>query len=194
MSFNLSSLGPVAAAVAAAGEPVLAKVLGAVLPFPFNTLASTILDSLASAFGLPSSDPSAVASAITNDPNAAAKLQSVVEQHAADIASAQAIIDGQLKQDADELAVGVGFWQKVFFAGWRPAFCWLFIFNLAALLGTILAGRAIPDAFMQVFNWMASLFVAAMGLRTVDKITGVATVSFSQVVGAVKALRPRAAR
>ena len=168
MSFDPKDLEPLAAAVASAGAPILAKIVGTVLPFPVNMIASTVISCLAAAFGAPADDPAAIAVAIGKDPDAASKITAVAQAHADDIASALDFARLQANQNAKEAEN-----PSLFVAGWRPAIGW----SLGAMVTWqwISATWHGPVVEASVYNVSLALLGTLVGARTVEKWKGVAT-------------------
>ena len=163
MALNTKDLEPLAKAVLQSGAPILSKIVGTVLPFPANLVASAVIDSLAQAFGVSADDPGALAGAIAKDPDAAAKVASVAEKHADDISDA---MQGQLDLLAKDTQS-----PSLFVAGWRPAFGWLGVLACAwqMVAGALRLPMVPPDIFTPV--WIA--FGSMLGLRTVEKWKGI---------------------
>lgn len=163
---DLKELAPLAETIAANGAPLLAKVLLVTLPPPFNLLASTVLNGVSAAFGTPPGDVGAAQAAIASDPDAAAdKLRALELQYKDQIDFAQL----QTALDAKEAESS-----NMFVAGWRPAFAWSCILFIWYQVVETAMGFKHPIT-AEMFNpiWMA--FTGMLGLRTVDKILGVAT-------------------
>jgi hypothetical protein len=158
--------GKTAEQLAAAGAPIVAKVLGAVLPFPFNLIASTVITDVAGALGAEPT-PEAVGAKVAADPEAAKNaLQGVEAKYALlfDFAKLQTDLDTKEAESAN-----------LFIAGWRPAFGWLCVGTCAYQM---LAGAThLPMIPAETFNpvWLA--FGGLMGLRSTEKWAGVATES-----------------
>lgn len=191
MGFDIATLEPLAAQLAKAGAPILADALGTVLPFPVNIIAKGVINSLAAAFGVEggaNADPAVLAAKIAADPDAGAKLQSVTDQHAADIGSALDFAKLQTDANAAELAVP-GAWSGALLAGWRPAFAWSVVLWIQIMLARALLGFEISAGFLALWNpiWLA--FGGLLGLRTAEKFGGVATEALGKVAAALKARR-----
>jgi len=175
MSFDAKSIEPLAKAVADAGAPILAKILGTVLPFPFNLMASTIINGLAAAFGVSADDPDAIAAAIGKDPDAASKVTGVAAAHADDIASALDFARLQSEQNSKEAEN-----PSLFIAGWRPALGW----SLGAMVTWqwIAATWHGPVVEASVYNVSLALLGTLVGARTVEKWKGVATPTIGAII------------
>jgi hypothetical protein len=172
--FDPKDLAPLVKAVADAGAPILSKILGSVLPFPFNLMASTIISGLAAAFGAPADDPAAIAVAIGKDPDANGKIATIAQAHADDIASALDFARLQADQNAKDAES-----PSIFIAGWRPAIGW----SLGAMItwqwgATILHG---PLVEASVYNVSIGLLASLAGFRTVEKWKGVATPAIAPI-------------
>lgn len=167
----MTELGGIASSLIQAGAPVLAQVLGTVLPFPFNVVSKTALLAVASALGC-APEPAVIAATIDADPDAAAAKLSEIEQR---IQADMEALKGQVELNKVEASNS-----NLFVAGWRPAFAWIVLFwmnyNFIALLSHY---QPIPADY---FNPVWMLFGGMMGLRTVEKWGGVAT----QVITAIK--------
>lgn len=159
-------IGDIASSLIRAGAPVLAEVLGTVLPFPFSVVAKTALEAVAGALGVPA-DPAAVTAAINADPDAAAAKLSEIE---AKVSADMELLKGQEQLNAKEAES-----HSFFIAGWRPFFAWSIIgwmnFNFVSFLT---GWQPLPA---DLFDPAWVLFGGMMGLRTVEKWKGVATVA-----------------
>jgi hypothetical protein len=148
-----------------AGAPVLAKVLGAALPFPLNLIASNIVGDVAGALGTEPT-PQAIGAAIEKDPiSAQEKLQSIEAKYASLLDFAKLQTDLNLHEAESP---------NLFVAGWRPAFGWLGVI-LAGYQTFAAASMIVPLVPADIFNpvWLA--FGGLMGLRSTEKWAGVAT-------------------
>ena len=168
MAFDPKELVPLAEAVAKAGAPILGKILGTVLPFPFNMLASGIVSSLATAFGAPADDPPAIAAAIQKDPDATAKITAVAEAHADDLVSALDFAKLQTDIDMKEAEN-----PSLFIAGWRPGLGW----SLAGMVTWQWVASAghwplVGDA---VYNGSMVVLASLLGVRAWEKFKCVDT-------------------
>jgi hypothetical protein len=179
MPFSISTLAPVAEALAKAGAPILSKIVGTVLPFPANLLASTVINSLSAAFGASADDPDALASAIASDPNAVAKVNAVAQAHADDIANALDFARLQADTNAKE-SENPG----LFIAGWRPALGWSLGMMVTWQWGaTIFHG---PLVEVSVYNVSLGVLATLIGARTFEKWKGVATPAIGKVVSRLR--------
>jgi hypothetical protein len=163
---DTASILPVAGQFAKAGLPILAKVVGLVLPPPFGSIASLILGEVADALGTDPT-PEAVIAAVEKDPVAAQeKLKAVEEKYASllDFAKLQTDINAKEAESS-----------SLFIAGWRPALGW----SLVAMVtwqwtASIWSG---PYVEVSIFNAMLVLLGGVAGLRSTEKWAGVATES-----------------
>ena len=94
MSFDLSTLGPLAGALIKAGAPTLGGLVGSLVGGPFGGiaggLAGNVLADVAGALGAPADAPPAVIQqTIEADPGAAAKLQSLEDDYKTEIEDRQ---------------------------------------------------------------------------------------------------------
>jgi hypothetical protein len=174
MNIDISTLAPVAEALAKAGAPILSKIVGTVLPFPANLIASTVINGLSSAFGASADDPGALADAINKDPDAIAKVNTVAQAHAEDIAAALAADKQQTDINAKEAES-----PSLFVAGWRPAIGW----SLGAMitwqwLATMWHGPLIEAS---VYNVSLGILGTLIGARTIEKWKGVATPAIAPI-------------
>jgi hypothetical protein len=175
MAFDLSTLEPLAAQLARAGAPILANTLGTVLPFPANLIAKTVIGSLAAAFGANADDPQDLANKIAADPDAAAKLQSVTDEHATDIASA--LDFARLQTDATDraLALEPSFWGRLYVGGARPGMMWVGVFvAIYQIVAAARGGTLIP---FDVYAATLATFGALAGVRGYEMVKGVARTS-----------------
>lgn len=171
-------LGGLAESFIRAGAPVLGEVLGSVLPFPFNLVASRALGAVAGALGVPP-DAGSISAAIDKDPGAAAaKLQSIEAQVSADME----ILKAQSATNQEEAKSA-----NLFISAWRPSFAWCIIFwmnyNFLAYVAQVSWAPPLPSEF---FNPAWMLFGGMMGLRTIEKWGGVARSTLHQVEGVFK--------
>ena len=95
MSFDLSTLGPLAGSLIKAGAPTLGSVVGTLVGGPFGTiaggLAGNVLADIAGALGAPAdAPPPVIQAALDADPTAAAtKLQQLEDDYRTEIEDRQ---------------------------------------------------------------------------------------------------------
>ncbi len=179
MPFDISALAPLAEQLAKAGAPILASTLGTVLPFPANLIAKTIVSSLAAAFGGDADDPQELANKIAADPDAAAKLQSVTDQHATDIASALDFARLAADENEHALALEPTFAGRLYVGGWRPAFGWI---GVAVTAYQIVAPvRGLPPITFDVYAATMATWGALAGIRGIEAVKGVVRTSLAPV-------------
>lgn len=111
MTFDLADLAPLAASLARAGLPVLAKILGTVVPFPFSLAVGPAFAAIAGVLGVDPAAPDAPAQIATKvdaaPADAAAKLQAVEAAHADIAKAAEDELAARLKDVEDARAVSV---------------------------------------------------------------------------------------
>lgn len=174
MAFDMSTLAPVAEALARTGAPILSKIVGTVLPFPANLIASTVINGLSAAFGASPDDPEALATAINTDPNALAKVNSVAQAHADDIANALDFARLQTETNAKEAES-----PSLFIAGWRPALGWSLGIMVTWQWGSTIFHGPLVEA--SVYNVSLGVLATLIGARTVEKWKGVETTSVAAI-------------
>ena len=193
MNLDLSTLGPLAEAVEKAGAPILggalraASLVSGAAPFPLNAILPPILGALADAVGGSADDPNGIAQKIDADPAVVAdKIKAIEVTHADDLGSALDFSKLQVEQNEAELAAMPSFWGKVFFAGYRPLFMYSVVTWSNVLLIRAILGFSVSADFLVLWNPIWIAFGAQLGLRTVEKMGGVATDFVSRVLPARK--------
>ncbi len=171
---ELKDLGPLAKTLTAAGAPFLGKLLGSVLPFPFNLAASAVLTQLGDALGT-SADPTAINDAINANPGAISeKLQELEDKYKSELDFANLQVGLDMKEAESS---------NFFIAGWRPTFAWLCIimvaYQLIATTSMYPPLHIIPGSTFDPI-WIA--FGGLLGLRTTEKALGVARETIGSVI------------
>jgi len=205
---DLSSLGPLANAVEAAGAPILAAALraaapiaGAAIPIPFaGPIVTLLLNSLADAVGGSASDPASITDAINAAPTPAteAKIQAVEASHKTDLSSLLDFAKLQDDENSAELLVTASTWREAlmrfFFAGWRPAAGWVFIASWVGVLFATWRGDTLNPTFAKYFSDSSTIFMTLIAARATDKVFGVATDSLVAVGKSVQSPVVKAAK
>ncbi len=176
-------LGGLASSLIKAGAPMLGEVLGKTLPFPFNLVASSALNAVAGALGVPN-DPASIKEAIDGDPDGAAeKLQAIEAQVTADME----ILKAQSATNTEEAKS-----TNPFISAWRPAFAWCVMFWMNYnFLSYVVHVSWAPQLPPELFNPAWMLFGGMMGLRTVEKWGGVARSTLREAEGLVRRIGVR---
>jgi hypothetical protein len=171
MNFDLDDLKPLADVLLINGVPLLANMF---LPGIGGTIASAIVPSIASAFGLTSSaSVSDLTTAIQADPNSAAKLAVIQAKHAELLDFAQKSITA----DQNALTLEPSFWGRMFVGGWRPAMGWIGVVIVSYQTFATLVKISLLPADM--FSTILTLWAALAGVRTIETVAGTARTSLT---------------
>lgn len=188
MNIDFASLAGV---IAAKGAPILAEVLGAALPFPFSVVAKAAINALAESFGVPADNPEILAQTIQNDPEAGAKIQAIEDRYKTELQAALDFARLQVEQNNAIVAMSssMSALGKLFFSGWRPAFCWLVVIGTAYIVVADIFHW--PSVRPETWNPIWVLFGGLAGLRSVDKFLGTSPDIIKATVGKIVGRRDR---
>ena len=181
MSFDLSTLGPLAGSLIKAGAPTLGSVVGTLVGGPFGTiaggLAGNVLADIAGALGAPAdAPPAAIQAAIEADPSAAsAKLQQLEDGYKTEIedradARRQTI---ELAKAGSEIAWAAPAVSVIIIAGFIALSLFVIVrHGIEGAMAQLIAGALISKFGTVTDYWMGS---SSSSRRNMDTIRTIAT-------------------